>query len=171
MKHNKKLIISILIVLVFVTLNVILFKNVWYKQYLIFDDVTKENTEVLVTFDRQSYLGTYTNFNSKEFSINNLYDNISETMKKTYDTLDKFEMYYEEKIGNKFTDQQYYSIMQYSSEEKLDGYTKVKYTIYYYDLETYITMLDTEKVETGYAKFFIDVYLIEKSIEDYSIEI
>jgi len=168
---KNKIITILALITAFIIFNILFLDKFWYSTYSTYKTINKKDVEVLTDAERQEYLEKYTKFNSKMFSVKELYNHISETMKQKYNSLEDFEMYVNENILSKISDQQYYSIRKYVGEEKINGYIKVEYRMYFYDLNTYIDMFESENFDDEKASFSKSIYIIEKSIDDYSIEI
>lgn len=170
MKNSVKILITIAILAVIITVNYLIFESIWFNSYLQYTELEKDDVEVLSQFDKKAFLDEYTNFNSFEFSVENLYENVSDDMKDKYPTLEDFKNYCNEKILSKLKTKQYYSLSEYIGDETEGEKIKEKYTIYYFDLDTYIQILEDESFDLNKSTLYMDVYLVENSIDEYSIE-
>lgn len=170
MKNSIKILIAMIVVISIVVINYFIFDSIWYDEYLEYTELDKEDIEILTNFDIETYLIEYTNFNSSEFSVDKLYEKISNNMKNKYPTIDSFETYCREKVLHKFDNQVFYSMREYVGYEKTDGISKKKYTIHYFDSETYLGILMDQSFDVKKSNFSIDVYVIEEGIDNYSIE-
>lgn len=170
MKNSIKILIVMISLIGLFVINYFIFKSSWYSDYLEYTELDREDVEILTNFDIEQYIIEYTNFNSDEFSLEKLYEKISSNMKKKYSTLDSFKTYCNEKILHYFENEVFYSMREYKGEEKIDGILKKKFTIYYFDSDTYLEILMDQSFDMEKANFAIDIYVVEESIDNYSIE-